>query len=217
MDIEQARFNMIEQQIRPWNVLDVNVLRIIEETPREIFVPQKYQKLAFSDLEIPLPNDQLMMAPKVEARMLQALQIEPKDEILEIGTGSGFVTACLSKLGNHVDTIEFYANLSDHAQSVLGQLKLININFIQGDALNDLSHSKRYDVVAITASMPIYIDVFEKFLTENGKIFVVVGKAPVMQAQLISKVDTYGVHKNKLFETNLKPLIGIKEPQVFQI
>ena len=99
----------------------------------------------------------------------------------------------------------------------MGQLKLNNINFIQGDALNDLSDSKRYDVVAITASMPIYIDVFEKFLTENGKIFVVVGKAPVMQAQLISKVDTYGVHKTKLFETNLKPLIGIKEPQVFQI
>ena len=123
MDIEQARFNMIEQQIRPWDVLDINVLKIIEETPRELFVPNRYQKLAFSDLEVPLANGQVMMAPKVEARLLQALQITSDDEVLEIGTGSGFVTACLAKLGHHVDTIEYHADLSNHAQSVLKSIK----------------------------------------------------------------------------------------------
>ncbi len=217
MDIEQARFNMVEQQIRPWDVLDTNVLKIIEETPRELFVPNEYQKLAFSDLEIPLQHDQVMMAPKVEARMLQALQIDQTDEVLEVGTGSGFVTACLSKLGQHVDTIEYYADLLEGAQSILQQLNLSNINFTPGDALKDLDYTKQYDVIAVTASMPIYMDVFEKLLANNGRMFVVIGKAPVMQAQLITKIDEYGLYKTQLFETNLMPLIGSKEPQNFQI
>lgn len=217
MDFEQARFNMIEQQIRPWDVLDIDVLKIIEETPRELFVPSQFQKLAFSDLEIPLEHGQFMMAPKVEARMLQALQIKSSDDILEIGTGTGFVTACLAKLGNYVDTIEYYADLSTHAQSILEQLAISNINFIQGDALSEQNYTKQYDVIAVTASMPIYIDKFEKLITDNGRMFVVVGKAPVMQAQLIVRVDGQGLNYSKLFETSLRPLIGIKEPQNFQL
>lgn len=217
MDFEQARFNMIEQQIRPWDVLDIDVLKIIEETPRELFVPSQFQKLAFSDLEIPLEHGQFMMAPKVEARMLQALQIKSSDDILEIGTGTGFVTACLAKLGNYVDTIEYYADLSTHAQSILEQLAISNINFIQGDALSEQNYTKQYDVIAVTASMPIYIDKFEKLITDNGRMFVVVGKAPVMQAQLIVRVDGQGFNYSKLFETSLRPLIGIKEPQNFQL
>ena len=130
MDIEQARYNMIEQQIRPWDVLDVDVLKIIKETPRELFAPKQYQNLAFSDLEIPLQDGQFMMAPKVEARMLQALQIKSSDEILEIGTGSGFITACLAKPGGYVDTIEYHKDLSNHAQSILEQLKINNVSFM---------------------------------------------------------------------------------------
>ncbi len=217
MDIEQARFNMIEQQIRPWDVLDINVLNIIEQTPRELFAPKELKNLAFSDLEIPLSHEQAMMTPKVEARMLQALQINPNDEILEIGTGSGFITACLAKLGAHVDSIEYYSDLSEHAQSVADQLNIDNINFMHGDALNDLNSAKQYDAIVITASMPSYTDNFEQLLTNNGRIFVVTGKAPVMQAQLMTKIDSYGVRNEQLFETNLKPLIGSKEPQVFQI
>ncbi len=217
MDIEQARFNMIEQQIRPWDVLDIDVLKIIEETPRELFVPSQYQKLAFSDLEIPLEHGQFMMAPKVEARMLQALQIKSSDEILEIGTGSGFITACLAKLGNHVDTIEYHADLSTHAQSVLEQLAINNVNFTQGDVLCDLSYTEQYDVIAVTASMPVYLDEAEKLLTDNGRMFVVVGKSPVMQAQVVARVDGQGFNYTNLFETNLRPLIGIQEPQIFQL
>lgn len=217
MDIEQARFNMIEQQIRPWDVLDTDVLKIIEKTPRELFAPSQYQKLAFSDLEIPLQHGQWMMTPKVEARMLQALQIQLGDEILEIGTGTGFVTACLAKLGTHVDSIEFHAEFSNQARSNLDKLEINNVNLVQGDALTTFNHDKKYTAIAVTASMPVYIDVFEKLLADSGRIFVVVGKKPIMQAQLITKIDRQGPHHTRLFETSLEPLIGIKEPQTFQL
>jgi len=221
MDIEQARFNMIEQQIRPWDVLDVDVLKVIKNTPRELFVPMQYQKLAFSDLEIPLNHDQFMMAPKIEARMLQALQIQADDKVLEVGTGSGFTTACLAKLGKHVDTIEYYEDLSSHAQATLQQQKIKNIIFKTGDILDESFISnqinKQYDVIAITASMPIYSDMFENFLTENGRMFVVAGKPPVMQAKIITRIDNHGFNYTNLFETNLQPLIGMQAPQVFEL
>ena len=217
MDIEQARLNMIEQQIRPWNVSDVGVLKIIAETPRERFVPDRHQKLAFADMEIPLGHGQFMMTPKVEARMLQALQINPDDNILEIGTGSGFITACLAKLGKHVDTIERHADFSDRAQSVLKRLAINNVNYIQGDALSDSNDAGRYDAVVVSASMPVYLDEFEDRLAENGRMFVVTGQAPVMQAQLVSRKNEEGVSHTRLFETCLRPLVGIQAPQTFQL
>lgn len=208
---------MIEQQIRPWNVLDVDVLKTIAETPRELFVPAKYQKLAFSDLEIPLGHGQFMMPPKVEGRILQALQIKSSDEILEIGTGSGFVTACLARLGNHVDTIEYHADFSSQAQSILERLEISNVNFIQRDGLNDQDYTRQYDIIVVSASMPAYVDTFERLLAENGRMFAVTGKAPVMQAQLVSRTGEQGISYTRLFETNLKPLIGIRESQAFQL
>ncbi len=217
MDIEQARINMIEQQIRPWDVLDIDVLKIIKETPREKFVPSQYTNLAFSDLEIPIDHGQFMMAPKVEARMLQALQIGTSDKILEIGTGTGFTTACLAKLGNYVDTIEYYPDLSTNAQSILDQQAINNVTFINGDALINLDTKQNYDVIAVTASMPVQSNIFDKILANNGRMFIVTGKAPVMQAQLITRNGSNGLSYTSLFETNLGPLVGIKEPQVFQL
>lgn len=217
MDIEKARFNMIEQQIRPWDVLDLDVLEVIEETPREKFVPEKHKNLAFSDLEIPLGHGQFMMAPKIEARMLQALQIKADHEILEIGTGSGFVTACLCKLGKHVDTIEYYEDFSKSAQLRLEQLGINNFTAIQGNALDGLKNDKKYDGIAITGSMPVYTDLFEKLLTDDGRIFVVTGNQPVMLAQVITSVGGEGIRHEELFETNLNPLIGVESPQTFQL
>ena len=221
MDIEQARFNMIEQQIRPWDVLDVDVLKVIEGTPRELFAPTQHQKLAFSDLEIPLEHKQFMMSPKLEARMLQALQIQTDDDVLEIGTGSGFVTACLAKLGKHVDTIEYHEDLSIRAQETLNTLQIKNISFKTGDILDKSYFSnhinKQCDVIAITASMPIYNDMFEDFLTENGRLFVVAGKAPVMQAKIFTRINNNGFTNTNLFETNLQPLIGMHAPQIFEL
>ncbi|MGH1537747.1 MAG: protein-L-isoaspartate O-methyltransferase family protein [Gammaproteobacteria bacterium] len=221
MDIEQARFNMIEQQIRPWDVLDVDVLKVIEDTPRELFTPAQYSKLAFSDLEIPLGHDQFMMSPKLEARMLQALQIQTNDNILEIGTGSGFVTACLAKLGKHVNTIEYHESLSVHAQKILQQQQVSNINFSTGDILDEnffSSHiTKLYDVIAICASIPVYNSMLENFLTANGRLFVVTGKAPVMQAKIISRIAEHGYSHTNLFETNLQPLIGMQAKPEFEL
>ena len=207
---------MVKQQIRPWDVLDNNVLNVIEQTPRELFVPDPYRKLAFSDLEIPLPNGQFMMAPKLEARMLQALQVKPEDRILEIGTGSGFVTACLATLGSHVDTIEWFEDLASQAQRNVGQLGINNVDFSQGNALNERATGP-YDVVAVTASMPVYLDVFENSLAKDGRMFAVIGKAPVMQAQLFTRVDTQGLSSLTLLETSLAPLIGFEEPRAFQL
>lgn len=221
MDIEQARFNMIEQQIRPWDVLDVDVLKVIEDTPRELYVPTQHQKLAFSDLEIPLDHDQFMMSPKLEARMLQALQIQADDKVLEIGTGSGFTTACLAKLGKHVDSIEYYDDLSAHAQATLQQQQLNNISFKTGDILDQSFFSKninkQFDVIAITASMPVYSDMFEDFLTENGRMFVVTDNAPVMHAKIITRIENHGFTYTDLFETNLQPLIGLQATQEFEL
>lgn len=217
MDIEQARFNMIEQQIRPWDVLDVDVLKILEDTPRELFVPAQHKKLAFSDLEIPLAHDQFMMSPKLEARMLQALQIQATDEILEIGTGIGFVTACLAKLGKHVDSIEYFEDFSKQAEVVAQQQGLKNIDFETRDILTNPLLTKQYDVIAITASMPSYIDLFEKHLTNNGRLFVIAGEAPVMHAKLITRIDEHGFNKTNLFETHLPPLIGMQAPELFEL
>lgn len=217
MDLEQARKNMIEQQIRPWDVLDVDILNLYQDIPRELFVPDQYKNLAFSDLEIPLQHEQVMMSPKVEARMLQSLQISPSDNILEIGTGTGFITACLAKLGNQVETIEYYSDLAINAQSALERQSITNINCTIGDATTELNYKMQFEVIAVTASMPVYIDFFEHLLAKGGRIFVIVGKAPVMQAQLITRVGPDGRSITKLFETNLRPLVGIKEPQVFKL
>ncbi|MFK7815999.1 MAG: protein-L-isoaspartate O-methyltransferase [Gammaproteobacteria bacterium] len=221
MNIEQARFNMIEQQIRPWDVLDVDVLKIIEETPRELYVPSQHRKLAFADLEIPLDHDQFMMSPKLEARMLQALQIQTNDKILEIGTGSGYVTACLAKLGKHVDSVEYYESLSTQAQTTLQEQNIKNINFLIGDILDKNFFSahitKQYDVIAINASMPKYCNMLEEFLTEGGRLFVVAGLAPAMQAKIITQISDHGLNNTNLFETNLQSLIGMQSPQIFEL
>lgn len=216
VDIEQARFNMIEQQIRPWDVLDPGVLEVIRQTPRELFVPDQHHNLAFSDLEIPLSHGQCMMAPKLEARMLQALQVKPGDRALEIGTGSGFVAACLARLGNHVDTVEWFEDLSVRAQGTLEKLEIGNASFFQGDALSECA-DRQYDVIAVTASMPVYQDVFESRLAAGGRMFVVTGHAPAMQAQLLTRVDPKGLHCTTLFETSLPPLLGLEEPKAFQL
>ena len=217
MDIEQARFNMIEQQIRPWDVLDIDVLRVIEDTPRERFVPEQHQNLAFSDLEVPLAHNQVMMTPKIEARMLQALQIQASDKILEIGTGSGFVTACLAKLGGHVDTIEYFEDLSIQAQKCLQQQNISNITFEVSDVLTNPPSNKQYDVIAITASMPTYSDLFEKNLYNNGRLFVIEGVEPVMQAKLITYSENNGCTYSNLFETNLPPLLGMQVEKKFEL
>lgn len=216
MDIEQARFNMIEQQIRPWDVLNTEVLDVIQSVPRELFVPEQYKQLAFADLEIPLAHDQVMMSPKVEARLLQALDIADSDRVLEIGTGSGFLTACLASMADHVTTIEYYADLSASAKQCCQQIKLNNIEFLVGNVFEQLHSLGSYDVIAVTASTPEYIPDFAKHLQRDGRLFIIVGQPPVMTAMLITCTAENEYRQETLFETDIPPLLTAEKKQVFQ-
>ena len=215
MDIEQARFNMIEQQIRPWDVLDIRILDLLQSVPREAFVSESQQSLAFADMEIPIGHDQVMMSPKVEARMLQALDVTSSDSILEIGTGSGFITACLAKLGSHVTTCEYFDDLSEQAKLRLQEYKQDNIDFLVGDIFNSADSLEHYDVVAVTSSTPELISAFTKLLKVNGRLFCIIGQSPVMTAKLITCVGENSYREEGLFETHLPPLLSTSTEKVF--
>lgn len=215
MDIEQARFNMIEQQIRPWDVLNTDVLDVIQSVPRELFVPEQHRKLAFADLEIPLAHDQVMMSPKVEARILQALQISPDDTALEIGTGSGYLAACLATMATHVTTIEYYADLSSSAQQSCEQTNSNNIEYIVGNIFDQLNSLESYDVIAVTASTPVYTPQFAKRLNINGRLFIIVGQRPVMSAMLVTCIAENEFRQEILFETVIPPLLSSSKEKVF--
>ncbi len=208
-DVDRARFNMIEQQIRPWEVLDQRVLDTIAAVPRERFVPERYRHLAFADLEIPLGHDQFMMAPKVEARMLQSLEIRDDDLILEIGTGSGYVTACLARLGRSVDSVDIFADFTESARAKLEAEGIRNVMLETGDAAHGWNQGQAYDVIAVTGSLPEYVTDFERQLAVGGRLFVVVGEPPVMEAMLVRRVREEEFHRTPVFETCLRPLLHV--------
>ncbi len=208
MNLEHARFNMIEQQIRPWDVLNQTILDTFGFIQRELFVPKIHQALAFADVEIPLGHGEHMMFPRVEARMLQALKISPTDTCLEIGTGSGFVTACLAHLSKHVDSVDIHAEFTRQAEERLFNLKLRNHTLHTADALRKVSGTGQYDVIAVTGSMDHYVPHFETQLAPGGRLFVVVGYGAAMQAMLITREADDEFTRTNLFETHLKALVG---------
>ncbi len=208
MDIEQARFNMIEQQIRPWDVSDSIVLDLMLKTPREKFVPAEFQHLAFSDTNIPVGHDQVMMSPKLEARILQALKIQPHERVLEIGTGSGYVTALLAQLGESVTTEEIHADLSAQAAERLQSLQLNNVDFVVTDSLKNREFQNRYDVIVITGSLPVLDPLFQEQLEIGGRLLMFVGESPVLDVCLITRFSEQEWQQESLFETDLPALIG---------
>jgi len=215
MNVAQARFNMVEQQIRTWEVLDQQVLDSMAEVPREDFVPAAYRNLAFADTCIPLDHGQSMMLPRVEARMLQALQVERDDRILEVGTGSGFVTALLARLGDHVTSIEIHDSLRSKAQATLDAHGIENVDLYAGDASRGWDRAAPYDVIAVTGSLPVLERGFQANLAVGGRLFVVVGQEPAMQALLITRNSESQWLNECLFETVLPPLVGVEEPERF--
>lgn len=215
MNVEQARFNMVEQQIRTWEVLDQQVLDLMAQVPREDFVPAAYRNLAFADTSIPLDHGQCMMVPRVEARMLQALQIEPRDRILEVGTGSGFVTALLARLGGHVTSIEIFDSLLRSAQTKLDAHGVENIDLYSGDASRGWDRAAPYDAIAVTGSMPTLEESFQNNLAIGGRLFLVVGQEPAMEALLITRTGDNQWATESLFETVLPPLVGVRQPERF--
>src|SRR3569832_54463 len=192
MNLAEARHNMIEQQIRPWDVLDQRVLELVANLPREDFVPSAYLSLAYADINIPLEHGQSMMAPKVEARMIQALNLQPRDIVLEIGTGSGYVPALLAKSAKHVYSVDIFADFAERARLKLAGHGITNVTLETGDAATGWERDQPYDVIAVTGSLPLLPDSLRRQLKVGGRLFVVTGDAPVMSAQLITRVSEAG-------------------------
>ncbi len=218
MNPEHARSNMVERQLRPWGVLNETVLDTFRFLPREKFVLPKWQNLAFADIEIPLGKGETMMNPRVEARMLQELAIQPTDHCLEIGTGSGFVTACLAHLGQHVDSVELRNEFSHLAETRLNDIKTTNFNLYNDDASEGWqgNSDKLYDVIAVTGSVPKYITAFEERLAIGGRLFIISGKQPAMHALLVTRENEHEYSRNAVFETSLPPLAGSEVTTSFE-
>lgn len=205
---------MLTQQIRAWDVLDPRVLAVLESTPREDFVPERERDLAFADTEIPLPHGQCMMAPKVEARLLQELAIQPSDSALEIGTGSGYFAACMSRLARRVQSMEIFADLCSGARAKLAPAGIGNVEVINDDAMR-ATFDSRFDVIAVTASVPSLGERFVRLLNPGGRLVIVVGRPPVMEAMLVRKDVDGGVTEKSLFETLLPPMVNADQPRPF--
>lgn len=214
MDFEQARFNMVEQQIRTWDVLDQRVLDLLFELRREDFVPPAYRALAFADLEIPLGDGERMWPPKLEARVLQELEIDRNDAVLEIGTGSGYMTALLARSAAAVRTVEISPRRSAEAAGRLFRSGIVNAQCEIGDGARGWGDLE-YDIVVLTGSTPILPDTWLKQLRPGGRLFAVVGDPPVMTARLVHWTAPGAFSTQDLFETVVAPLRNAAQPARF--
>ena len=216
MNLEQARTNMVEQQIRPWEVLDQDVLDLLYTVPRERFVPEKHRALAFSDLEIPIGEGQRMWTPKMEARALQELSVRKTDRVLEVGTGSGYLTALLSHRAAHVYSVEISPALAQFGRGNLERHGVDNVTLEIGDAARGWPSHAPYDVIVLTGSTPILPRIFIEQLAVGGRLFAVVGEPPVMTAQLVVETVPGAWHATGLFETVVAPLVNAEQPPRFR-
>ena len=214
MSTVQAREQMVEQQVRAWDVLDARVLEILRQVPRDAFVAPQHRFLAFADVEIPLPHGQHMLRPSVVGRLLQALALTGGERVLEVGTGSGFVTACLRAGSASVRSLEIFPELAELADRNIASLGLRNIEIVTQDAIQ-LDSDTRYDAIAITASLPVPDERFQRQLAVGGRLFVVVGEPPVMEARLIRRITEDAWGTESLFETVIDPLVHATRPQGF--
>jgi protein-L-isoaspartate(D-aspartate) O-methyltransferase len=214
MSMAQAREQMIEQQVRAWDVLDARVLEILRQVPREAFVPSQHRFLAFADVEIPLPCGQHMLRPSVVGRLLQALALTGGERVLEVGTGSGFVTACLRTGAASVRSLEIFPELAELARANVSSLGLRDVELVAQDATR-LDSDGRYDAIAVTASLPIPEERFQRQLAVGGRLFVVVGVPPVMEARLIRRITEDAWGTESLFETVIDSLVHATRPQGF--
>ena len=213
MNTEYARLQMVNQQVRGWNVYSEDVLAMLRALPRERFVPQGFESLAFAELEIPLGHGEYMMTPTIEGRLLQALNLEGDENVLEIGTGSGFMTACLARLGAQVTSVDIHEDFIADATKKLEQQGIDNVTLLQMDATDQLPDGP-FDAIAVTGSVQTFDPRFVEALSEHGRLFIVVGDAPAMEAKLIERTNAHDWQTVSLFETNLRPLVhGALPPQ----
>jgi protein-L-isoaspartate(D-aspartate) O-methyltransferase len=215
LDVERARFNMVEQQIRPWEVLDQRVLDLLLELKREEFVPPQYRSLAFVDMEIPIGNGEKMLAPRMEARMLQELVLHPGDRILEVGTGSGYMTALLARLGGQVYSVDIVPEFTQTAAAKLASHGISNATLTTGDAARGWERQAPYDAIVVTGSVPVLPEAFQLSLAPGGRLLAIVGEPPVMEARLITCAAAGAWSAIGLFETCVAPLRNAAQPERF--
>jgi len=220
MNIEQARFNMIEQQIRTWDVLDTEVLDLLHVVRREAFVPEAYRSLAFVDTEIPLPGGENMLPPKFEARVLQEVAPRKHETVLEIGAGTGYMAALLAHRALHVTTVEISPELKAMAEKNLADYGADNVDVVLGNGAFGWEGSGQftapYDVIVISGSLPVLPDAFLRQLKVGGRLLCVIGERPVMEARLITRTSETGYHARNLFETSVTPLRQAVHPSHFK-
>ncbi len=213
-ELERARFNMVEQQVRPWDVLDARVLATLSKVHREDFVLPRLRRVAFADKELPINDREVMMKPIVEGRLLQVLQVAPTDAVLEIGTGSAFVTACLAELGRVVTSVEIDGELARKARLRLAEAGFANIDVREGDALANFVPSQTYDAIAVTGAVFQVPSAWREWLSPGGRLFVIRGESPVMEALLITR-EADGFREESIFETDMPYLVGGAPPPRF--
>jgi len=216
MNLEQARHNMVEQQIRPWEVLDQDILDLLYAVPREEFVPPAFRNLAFTDMEIPLGEGERMWAPKLEARVLQALAVQRNERVLEVGTGSGYLTALLAHRAAHVYSVEIRPALAHFGRANLARLGRANVTVEVGDGACGYSKWAPYDVIVLTGSTPIVPQSLLDDVAPGGRLFAVVGDAPVMAARVFSCAAPGAYRTADLFETVVAPLAHCVQPERFR-
>jgi protein-L-isoaspartate(D-aspartate) O-methyltransferase len=214
INVESARQQMVEQQVRAWEVLDTRVLTAMTDVRRELFVPEGFRDLAFADTSIPIGYGEHMLPPKIEGRILQSLALTPQDEVLEVGTGTGFLAACLAHLAGRVRSLEIHGDLAGRA---LANLKLAAFNDVQVEVCDamTLADEACWDAIALTGSLPVYDERFQRALRIGGRLFVVVGAAPVMEAWKIARVGEREWVRESLFETVIDPLVNAPRPPSF--
>ena len=216
MNLEQARTNMVEQQIRTWEVLDQDILDLLYVVPREEFVPQKHRELAFSDMEIPIGEQERMWQPKMEARVLQELNVRKTDRVLEVGTGSGYFTALLSHRAAQVVSVEIKPALASFGRANLERHGTDNVTLEIGDAARGWPAHAPYDVIVLTGSTPLLPPSLVEQLAPGARLFAVVGEAPAMSAHLSLSFEAGALRSSTLFETVIAPLVNAERPSRFR-
>ncbi|HXS73567.1 MAG TPA: protein-L-isoaspartate O-methyltransferase [Rhodanobacteraceae bacterium] len=217
IDLTRARRNMVENQVRPWEVLDARVLSVLTELPRESFVLPAYRALAYADLALPIAHGEIMMKPTIEGRVLQSLDIQPNEEVLEIGTGSGYLTACLAKLGQRVTSVEQHADFVETARARLSHASIGNVELVHADALVDFNPGRLFDAIAVTGAVAQVPPRFHDWLKVGGRMFVVVGVEPAMRALLLRREADGAFSDERLFETDLPHLAGAQPRRQFSL
>ena len=215
LNFDVARQTMIQSQIRTWYVHDERVIDLVARMPRQDYVPAASRNLAYVDMNIPLGHGEVMMTPKMEARLVQELEIDPQDKILEIGTGSGYMTALLANLGRHVVSVEIRPEFTAEAATKLAHHGVRNITLEVGDGARGWDRQQPYDVIFITGSLPILPAAFRDSLAPGGRMIAIVGQSPVMEVKRIRRLDAHVFREDSLFDTDLPPLQNVIEPARF--